>query len=116
MRRRRAVATAQGRECLICRRLSRLRCGQLRVASPGLVSNLTHAISMSIEYSKGSVDSDFWKDLSPGVSDSAADAILTERPEEPNYRQKACVLTIGCMKYRMLHCSGLSENVRTDIC
>jgi hypothetical protein len=83
-RRRRAVATAQGRECRICRRLSSLHLISSEVVITSRVSNLTHAIRVSTEYSTGSVDSDFRKEWSPGVVDCVAGAISALIPEEQN--------------------------------
>ena len=74
-RRRRAVAIAQGRECRICRRLSSLDMVSFQVVTASEVSNLTHAIRVSIDCSTGSVERDLRKEERPGVSDAVAGAI-----------------------------------------
>jgi hypothetical protein len=75
-RRRRAVAIAQGRECRICRRLSSLEMVSFQIVTASEVSNLTHAIRVSIDCSMGSVERDLRKEARPGVSDAVANAIL----------------------------------------
>jgi hypothetical protein len=74
-RRRRAVAIAQGRECRICRLLSSLDIVSFQVVTTSKVSNLTHAIRVSIDCSTGSVERDWRKEVRPGVSDAVAGAI-----------------------------------------
>jgi hypothetical protein len=49
------------------------------------VSNLTHAIRVSIEHSTGSVDRDFRKGSSPGVSGNVEGAIAASRLLEELY-------------------------------
>jgi hypothetical protein len=82
-RRRRAVAIAQGRECRICRLLSSLDIVSFQVVTTSKVSNLTHAIRVSIDCSTGSVGRDWRKEARPGVSDAMAGAIPGLTSQKP---------------------------------
>jgi hypothetical protein len=56
--------------------LSSLDIVSFQVVTASEVSNLTHAIRVSIDCSTGSVERDLRKEERPGVSDAVANAIL----------------------------------------